>query len=95
MYYDMKASGERIHQLRISRKMTQERLSEALNITEGHLRKLEMGISGGSIDMLVDLSVYFNVSLDYLILGKIEAPNYVKSEIERVIGILTECTDKF
>ena len=43
-----------------------------LYISQDHLRKIESGKSGASIDLLIDISTYFGVTLDYLIRGKRE-----------------------
>lgn len=70
MNYDMKRSGECIRQLRISRKYTQDELAAAMNINRSFLSRIESGDKGCSVDLLVHLSEFFQVSLDYLILGR-------------------------
>ncbi|MBP3882673.1 MAG: helix-turn-helix transcriptional regulator [Lachnospiraceae bacterium] len=68
--FDMKACGARIRELRKDNNMTQEKLAYELYISQDHLRKIESGKSGASIDLLIDMAGYFGVSLDYLIRGK-------------------------
>ena len=70
MSYDMKKSGERIRQLRIDNRLTQEQAAEALNISRTFYSRVETGEKGCSIDLFVQVSNLFHVSLDYLILGK-------------------------
>jgi transcriptional regulator with XRE-family HTH domain len=70
MHYDMKKSGERIRQLRKSQRMTQEELAAALRISGRYLRKIESGEKGLSIDISLELSELFGVSLDYIIAGR-------------------------
>lgn len=70
MSYDMKKSGERIRQLRIDNGLTQEQVAEALNISRTFYSRVETGEKGCSIDLFVQVSNLFHVSLDYLILGK-------------------------
>ena len=70
MVYDMAASGERIRQLRKTKGMTQEQLAGKLHIGERHLRRIEAGEKGPSVDILVEISTLFSVSLDYIIIGK-------------------------
>jgi len=70
MYYDMKQSGERIRQLRIQNRYTQEAMAKALNIDRSLLSHIESGKRGCSVDILVLLSDFFGVSLDYLVLGR-------------------------
>lgn len=88
MYFDIIASGRRIKQLRKAKGLTQEQLSEQLNISVGYLGRLEAGQYGGSIDLLIDISTTFGVSLDYLILGKPSDKNITKQKLQNVIQIL-------
>lgn len=70
MYYDTIETGKRIQKLRKEKRLTQEQLAEKINIGERHLQKLESGERGGSVDTLVEIALFFHVSLDFLILGK-------------------------
>ena len=70
MNYDMKKSGERIRKLRTRRGFTQEKTANVLNIDQSDYGRIETGKRGGPVDLLVQLSDLFGVSLDYLILGK-------------------------
>lgn len=70
MAYDIKQSGERIRQLRIQNGYTQEKLAGALNIDRSLLSHIEAGKRGCSVDLLIQLSGFFDVSLDLLVLGK-------------------------
>ena len=68
--YDMKKSGERIRQLRIEHGYTQEALAKKLGIDRSLLSHIEAGKRGCSVDLLVQLSEFFNVTLDLLVLGR-------------------------
>jgi len=70
MRYDMKQSGERIRQLRLQNKYTQETLAKELNIDRSMLSHIEAGKRGCSVELFVRLADIFDVSLDLLILGK-------------------------
>ena len=70
MDYNMAQSGERIRQLRIEKGLTQESVASVLNIDRSFYSRIETGKSGCAVDLFVQLSELFNVSLDYLILGK-------------------------
>jgi len=70
MNYDMKESGKRIRQLRLKSRHTQEEVARALNIDRSFYGRIESGQKGCSVDIFVRLSDFFNISLDYLILGK-------------------------
>ncbi len=56
MYYDQKESGQRIKYLRKEHGMTQEQLASILNIGVSTIGKIEIGYSGLSIDLLLDIS---------------------------------------
>ncbi len=70
MNYNMKQSGERIRQLRIKSGLTQEKAANALNIGQSFYARIESGKKGCSVDLFIQLSALFGVSLDYLILGR-------------------------
>ena len=70
MNYDIKRSGERIRQFRIQSGYTQEKLAGELNIDRSLLSHIEAGKRGCSVNLLVQLSDFFHVSLDLLVLGR-------------------------
>lgn len=70
MSYDMKESGKRIQQLRIQHSYSQQQLAKELNIDRSHLSHIESGERGSSIDLLIQFSAFFHVTLDYIIMGK-------------------------
>ena len=85
MTFDVKACGARIRELRIKNGLTQETLAEDLNITDVHLRRIESGVRGGSIELLIEFADYFHVSLDYLNLGRGGRTDEAKEELNRII----------
>ena len=95
MSYDMKQSGERIQQLRIQHGYTQGELAKKLNVDRSFLSYIESGKKGCSVDLLVELSAAFDVSLDYIVLGQerrniliAEYGAQLKADIEILIGYL-------
>ena len=94
MYYDTKASGQRIQQLRKAAGFTLEGLSDRLNITDRQLRRIETGESGSSVDLLIELACVFEVSLDYLILGKAISKNDAKNVLMQAAEYLAALADK-
>ena len=76
MNYDMKQSGERIQQLRIQHGYTQEAFAKALNIDRSNLSRIESGRRGCSLDLLVQLSGIFGVTLDYIVFGQ-DKPDWI------------------
>ena len=99
MLYDIELSGERIHKLRIQSGYTQEKLARALNIDRSLLSHIEAGKRGCSVDLLIQLSRFFDVSLDLLVLGKEKtAPGdnkrkLLKSSIAELINRLEALKD--
>lgn len=94
MYYDIKASGQRIQQLRKAAGFTLEGLSDRLNITDRQLRRIEKGESGSSVDLLIEIACVFEVSLDYLTLGRAVNENDAKNILKQAAEYLTTFADK-
>lgn len=95
MNYSLKQSGGRIQQLRIQHGYTQEEFAKALNIDRSNLSRIESGRRGCSLDLLVQLSNIFGVTLDYLVFGQdkpdwvtIDSRERVKLNIEQLINQL-------
>ena len=74
MYFDSYATGKRIQHLRKVKGMTQEELAIKLNISDRHLGKIERGEGTASIDLLVEVAISLNTTLDFLILGVLDTP---------------------
>lgn len=70
MNYSSIETGKRIQKLRKERGLTQVELAEQLQISLRYLQKLESGERSGSIEALAEISLFFQTSLDYIILGK-------------------------
>ena len=88
MYYDQKESGKRIAALRKKKGLTQEQLAEKLNISTSTLGKIERGIQGFSIDLLIEVGIFFGISTDYILIG-CEIRNYeAAKELDSVINQL-------
>ncbi len=62
--------GERIQDLRKKNGYSQEKLSSKLNVSRQAVQKWEQNICEPSMESLKMLAGLFNVSLDYLLLGK-------------------------
>lgn len=63
----MTVIGERLKALRIARKPTQKEIAKAVHITEVSYQRYEYGTVRPSLDTLIALADYFDVSLDYLV----------------------------
>lgn len=65
----MKVFGERLKQLRVNRHMTQDELGEIFNppLAQSTIGTYERGVRQPSLENLVVISQYFNVTTDYLL----------------------------
>ncbi len=97
MIYDTKACGERIRQLRIASGLTQEKMAAALNVDRSFYSRVESGKNGCSVELLIQLSRLFKVSLDYIVLGEksdaVPTPEYsvpLKLEVTKLIEHLED-----
>lgn len=61
---------EGLKNIRKSRNLNQQKVAMDLHISREALSHYENGRREPSLDMLVKMSEYFNVSIDYLITGK-------------------------
>ena len=59
--------SERIQELRNRYNITQSDLARKMRVTRSSVNAWEMGISIPSTEKLIDLSLFFNVSLDYIV----------------------------
>lgn len=75
MHYNALNTGKRIQKLRKDKGLTQEQLAERLNLSTVHMAKIETGQRSCSLDVLTEFAMFFNASLDYLVLGKSRKKN--------------------
>ncbi len=61
---------QRLYELRRKAGLSQEELAGLLGVTRQAVQKWEAGASRPDMDNLTALAAYFNVTLDYLVLGK-------------------------
>jgi len=68
----MKTLNERIKNLRKDKGLTQLQLADMLSVTDKAVSKWEVGEANPDISLLPKISQIFNVTLDYLLTGKVE-----------------------
>lgn len=80
--------NQRLKQLRAENNLTQTNLADILGIAKTTLAAYEQGKSEPSIDTIIKLADFFNVSIDYL-LGhtNIKSPNVEISYIANYLGL--------
>jgi len=60
-------------------------LCEEIGVSDTHYRKIEAGTRTGSLELIVEMAEYFDVSLDYLLLGETESNSKAKRDILAVM----------
>ena len=88
--YNQKEIGVRVQLLRKSSCMTQEQLARKLNISTSNLSKIERGVQGTSLDLLIDIAVFFGRSLDYVVLGRKLSTDDIRVELHEAIKNLSK-----
>lgn len=70
-YYDKKDVGKRIKQVRKSKGMTQYKLAECLDYTNGRqLQRIENGETACPVDKLMEIAQILDTSTDFLLFGQ-------------------------
>ena len=90
MHFDRTAYGERIKRLRTVRELTQEQLAEKINVSRTYIVKIENGLQIGPIEIAIELAMFFDVSMDFLLLGKEYYRVDRKQCLRMAIDILSE-----
>lgn len=90
MLFDAKAFGFRVKMLRTERNLTQEQFAECIHSSVSHLGKLEIGNHAPSIELVLTIAFYFDVSTDYLLYGRNTSPAVLKTKLKRMIEDLQE-----
>ncbi|MBQ6487847.1 MAG: helix-turn-helix transcriptional regulator [Solobacterium sp.] len=76
--------AENIRMFRKQRKLTQEKLAEALGVTVGAVYKWESGLSQPELNLVAEMADFFDTSVDVL-LGYRMKDNNLDSAMERII----------
>ena len=69
MHFNREDYGSRIRSLRKKRGLTQEQLAEKMNVSTPYIAKIETGKQTGPVELAVEFAAFFEVSLDYLLVG--------------------------
>lgn len=88
MKVNAKEIGARIKKLRNQNEVTQDQLAEKLHIATNTLYRIETGLRVASLDLFIEIADYFEVTLDYLILGRKLSKDSLKEKIRELIKFL-------
>lgn len=64
---ELKEKAKRIKELRIDNDLGAKEIYNLLNLSQGQYSRIENGINELSYDGLIKLSLYYGVSIDYLL----------------------------
>jgi transcriptional regulator with XRE-family HTH domain len=94
MASELNKVGQILRELRKSRHMTQEDVSKLIHTDRSNVANYEKGRRFPPIDTVIVIAQFFNVSLDYLILGKKSKSNnfFTDKEDETYKTLMAENT---
>lgn len=96
MELDFKVIGQRIKIARIKKKLTQEVLSEKINVSPQHVSNIETGNSSVSLATLVAIANTLEVSVDELLCDTILSSKAIfENELEEVLRDCNEYEIRF
>ena len=91
MSVDYKAIGNRIKIKRKSRKLTQDHLSEKLDVTVGYVSQVERGATKISLDLLCRISTILDCDISYFITGiSADQNNYLADDFTKKFSQLSK-----
>ncbi|HID1129825.1 TPA: helix-turn-helix domain-containing protein [Clostridioides difficile] len=91
MELDFKAIGQRIKIARIRKKLTQDTVSEMINITPSHMSNIETGKTSVSLQTLISIANVLGVSIDELLCDTILDSKVVFEK--ELSDILKDCNE--
>ena len=92
MFFDDKmAIGRIIKKYRKQKKITQEELSEKINVSEKHLSKIETGVHLPSLEVFFNIVKFLNIPLEeFDITVTTRKKSHTEKELYKYIGVLNE-----
>jgi transcriptional regulator with XRE-family HTH domain len=80
---DYSEVGGRIKRLRKIKHLSTEAMATELNFSERHYKRIESGSITPSAELLIKVSKFFNVSIDFIIFGN--KNTLIPDEIEQLV----------
>lgn len=84
-----KEFGTTIRNARMENRLTQEKLAELLGITPVHVKQIEAGTRMPSVEVLYNIAVTLNLSVDDAFFPEKSDDKEMLSKIERILRICT------
>lgn len=79
----------RLKTLRLAKGLSQKEISEKINVNQGNYSRYENGSLMPTIETMIELSAFYNVSIDYL-LGKDKINEDIKMQLDLIIEYIEE-----
>lgn len=93
MRFDPEKFRKHLKTARKKKHMTQEQLADALNISYSHLSKIESGSHTPSLDLVIEMALILEVSIDYLVLGPRANNRTVKMRLSAIAHAIQDLID--
>ena len=81
---------EKLVSLRKAKGLSQMKLAEKMNVSTPYIAKIENGKQTGPVELAVEFAAFFEVSLDYLLVGKGDFAEEQKRGLRMAIALLSE-----
>lgn len=81
--------GNKLKELRISKKLTQDELAELLNVAQGSYSNYENDKRDPDYDTLKKIARFYNVTTDYLLDFNLNKPNLSNEEQDIINRLIT------
>lgn len=90
LFVNYKLLGQHIQEVRKSRSISQETLAEVLDVSVGHIGKIERGERYINLERLAEISLFLKVPMEDLIAGCIDAEKDFKSAVNAELPEILE-----
>lgn len=87
-------TGQFIKELRSERKLTQEQLAEKLGVSNRSVSRWENGVNMPDLDLLIDISKYFDVEIGELLDGERKSDDMDKKTEEALLKVADYSNDE-
>lgn len=78
--------GERVRELRLNEKLTQEKLAEEVNVTSKHISHIENGESKVSVETLLNIANSLSTTVDYLLQDSVKTEKCYEVEVSNILS---------
>ena len=94
---DYRALGAKVKQRRLALSLTQEKVSEKLDLSESFYSRIERGERVLSVETLIKIANYFDLSLDYLLLDSTHSSinKKLQTELESISSDMNPSQEEF